>query len=385
MANTILRNFLRIFFLFFFLLVIAIGGIVTWNWTLVQRAASYPAAAITTSEWYAPKATVAGNFKTALPMADSASIAPAALDSLSDYIETRNSSALLVMHRGNIVLEKYWRDKTAESTSNSMSMAKTIVGLLVGKAVEEGKITSVKEPVATYIEEWKNDERAKITIEDLLYMQSGLRNEDNTNDPTSDLLWMYLGEDVEGNTIDIPALIPPATKYDYNNANTQFLGILLERATGMPIEQYASEKLWQPIGAKNAAWWLDREEGMPKVFCCFFASPRDWLRVGKLLMQKGNWEGKPVISATWIDKMLTKSALECDYGYHVWLGFEDGCLKEKERSEMFLEDVITIDGLNKQQVFIVPAEELLIVRIGEKPESWDEGWIVNNLLRGITK
>lgn len=383
-ANTTLMKILRIFLLCFVGLLLATVALATWKWTLLQRAMSYPAATeITSADWYEPLAKIEGNFSTPLPTADSMTIQAAALKQLSDYAEERNSSALLVMHRDKILLEKYWRDKNAESKSNSMSMAKTIVGLLIGKAIEEGKLKSEEEMAATYIEEWREDERSKISIKDLLYMQSGLRNEDDTTDPFSDLIWMYIDDDVEENTIHIPSLLPPATEYDYNNANTQMLGLILERATGMPIEQYASEKLWKPIEAKDAGWWLDREGGMPKVFCCYFASPRDWLRIGKLMLQKGKWNEKQVIAESWIEKMLVPSTLERDYGYHLWLGFEEGGAKDEYRNEMYLEKVFTIDGANKQQVCIVPNAELLIVRIGEKPQDWDEGLFVNTLLRGI--
>lgn len=368
------------------ILLLAVVAIVAWNWTFIQRANTYPAGKdITSEEWYTPKAKVTGAFKTALPTADSLTISETALNELAEYTAANNSSALLVLHKGELLLEKYWQGNTAESTTNSMSMAKTIIGLLIGKAIEEGKIESEQELVAKYLPEWKDDARAKITIADLLYMQSGLRNEDQAGDPFSDLTWMYIGPDVQETTLAIPAEVEPGTDYDYNNANTQLLGIILERVTALPIEEYASTRLWQKIGAKDAGWWLDSPDGMPKVFCCYFARARDWVRLGRLFLQGGRWDGQQVVSKTWIQKMLVPSKLERDYGYHIWLGFEDGGLKKKERSEMYLAPTITIDGKSKQKVFIVPSQDLIVLRIGEMPANWDEAFVVNVLLRDLQK
>lgn len=375
---------LRVFALVLGLLILFVGVAVAWNWTFLQRAMTYPEHAdITTPEWYEPKAKVAGNFTEALPTADSLTISEAALNELADYVGAQNSTALLVMHKGKLVLEKYWEGSDAETTSNSMSMVKTIIGLLIGKAIEEGKIGSEMDLVSDYIEEWKGDAREKITIQDLLYMQSGLRNEDVAGDPFSDITWMYAGPDVEATTLAIPSIKAAAEVYEYNNANSQILGIILERVTGMDIEDYASEKLWKPIGAKDAGWWLDLKDGMPKTFCCYFARARDWARVGKMMMDEGKWNAEQVIAAEWIEKMLVPSKLERDYGYHLWLGYEDGGRKAEQRKQMFAEPVFTIDGREKQHVYVVDTEDLIIVRIGEEPDEWDEGYIPNVLIRDI--
>ena len=379
-----LKRIFRTLLLIIGLLLLVLAIVVAFNWTFITRAIKYPPDLdITTPEYYEPKAKVAGNFTQALPTADSLSISEVALQELTDYVGEQNSTALLVLHKGKLLVEKYWERSTAESFSNSQSMVKTITSLLLGKAIEEGKIGSEMDLASDYLEEWKGDAREKITIQDLLYMQSGLRNEDDAANPMHDLSWMYLGTDVEGATMAIPAEKEAGVLYEYNNANSQLLGIIIERATGIPIEEYASEKLWKPIGAKDAGWWLDRSDGMPKTFCCYFARARDWVRIGKMMLDNGKWEGKQVISESWIEKMLIPSKIERDYGYHLWLGFEDGGRKQKQRKQMFLEAVFTLDGREKQQVYVVPSEELVIVRIGEHPNEWDEGYIANVLIRAI--
>ncbi|MEM9991428.1 MAG: serine hydrolase [Bacteroidota bacterium] len=366
------------------LLLLVVVGTGFWYRNFIERAMTYPAPAdITTPEWYTPKAKVAGNFKKALPTADSLTISQTALDKLSDYTQKQHSTALLVLHKGQLVLEKYWGNSHQDQTSNSMSMVKTMMGVLTGMAIEDGKIGSEMDLVADYIEEWKGDERDKITIQDLLYMQSGLRNEDNGSDPRHDLCWMYAGPNVLKTTLEIPAIKPAGEIYEYNNANSQMLGIIIERATGVPIEEYASEKIWKRIGAKDAGWWIDRPDGMPKTFCCYFARARDWARMGKMLMDGGKWEGQQVVPAQWVKKMLIPSKLERDYGYQLWLGFEAGGRKDDQREEMPIAPLFTMDGREKQQVYMIPSEDLVIVRIGEEPDAWDEGYFPNILLRDL--
>lgn len=379
-----IKKILKILAGLFALLVFGVGTLLALNWTLVTRGLSYPTdLEITSADWYTPKALVEGNPTQPLPTADSLTIPEEALQEIAKYAEERNSSSLLIMHRDQIILEKYWNGFDANSTSNSMSMAKTIIGLLIGIAIEEGHLQSEEEPAHTYLSEWKDDERSKITIKDLLLMQSGLVNEDNTGDYTSDLVQMYAGADAAEVALSVPARIPPATQFEYNNANTQLMAIILERATGKSIEAYASEKLWQPIGAKDAGWWMDNAVGMPKAFCCFFASARDWARVGRVIYHKGTVDGKQIVSAEWIEKMIQQSTLERDYGYHLWVGYEDGGRRDKNRTESFLAPLIGIDGASKQHVFVVPSRELIIVRIGEKPQDWDEAFIPNTLIRAI--
>lgn len=365
------------------LFIVALA-IVLYNFTFLKRALTYPSGKdITSSQWYTPKTLVKGNYAKAIPSADSTVISENVLKEISKYCEDRNSSALLLSYKNQIILEQYWQGKDKNSTTNSMSMAKTIIGILVGIAIENGYINSEKEKVSTYISEWADDERDQITIEDLLLMQSGLRNEDNVEEVTSDIIRMYIGTDVVDAALDVPAVKPPNMVYEYNNVNTQILGIILERATEQPIEQYASEQLWKKIGAKDAGWWQDQAGGMPKTFCCFFASPRDWMRVGQLILNEGRWENKQIIPTVWLKKMLTQSQLERDYGYHIWTNYEDGGRRKKHRKSPYLTKVISIDGANKQHVFMIPELDMIAIRVGDKPKEWDEAFIVNRLFEAM--
>ena len=309
----------------FTLLIIIVGVFFLFNYTFIIRGLTYPAeTAITSSEWYLPKAHIQGSNSTNYTLTDSLSIEESILDDISAYAEERNSSALLVLHKGKLQLEKYWQGSNRASTTNSMSMAKSVISLLVGIAIEEGKIGSEKDLASAYLKEWQNDGRNKITIEDLLLMQSGLRNDDDSKDLFSDIVELYAGTDVVNTAIHIPSVKEPGKKFEYNNVNTMILGIILERATGEPIESYLSSRLWQPLGAADAGWWLDKKDGMPKTFCCLFAQVEDWMLLGQLLLQNGEWNGQQLIPEDWLAKMLKQRTLERDYGYHIWLNYENG-------------------------------------------------------------
>ena len=369
-------------------LALVTGVAVSLNWTLLRRALTYPDEPITTVDWYKPLETVSGVADLALPREAQSKIPQKTLKAIADYAQKQNSSALVVMHQGKLVLEKYWRGHTPTSVTNSMSMSKTILALLIGIAIEEQHIDSEFETVASYLPEWSRDERAKITIQDLLYMQSGLRNKDDIDDLGSDLVQMYISSDAAAVALKIPALQPPGKFFEYNNANSQILGMMLEEVTGKRYADYLSRALWQPLQASDAAVWLDRTGGSSKPFCCLFATARDWARIGQLFLDRGRVEGKQVVSSEWIAKMLTPSALEPTYGYHIWLKArtKNRPSIHKTASEPFLaQDTFYLDGSSRQRVFIMPSKELVIVRVGERPNNWDDSFIPNALVLSLSR
>ena len=367
-------------------ILLSIAGIVvSLNWTFVRRLFTYPDNSITDVDWYEPKEVVKGKpveLSTANPTLDRDS-----LEQISAYAQAANSSALLVMHKGDLVWERYWEEFDAASTSNSMSMSKTILALLIGIAIAEGDIESELVPVANYIPEWSQDERSQITIQDLLRMQSGLKNSDDTNNPLSDLVQMYAGADADGVALNIPAARPPQQVFNYNNGNSQILSEVLERATGERYADYLSSRLWQPLQANDAWVWLDRPQGNPKPFCCLFATPRDWARVGQLFLDRGRVNNKQIVPESWLNKMIQPSTLSNNYGYHIWLkartDSKPGVYTRDADKSFLAEDTFYLDGASNQRVYIIPSQALVIVRVGEKPQQWDDAAIPNTLVKSL--
>ncbi|RZM76693.1 serine hydrolase domain-containing protein [Leptolyngbya iicbica] len=360
------------------------------DWRFVSRAMTYPEQPIMAVDWYQPQAAVPGGDDEPLPVA--AQPPPpefaAALQSVADYAAERNSTGLLVMHQGEIVLEQYWQGYDQSSKFNAMSMTKSIVGLLIGQAIAEGAIASVEEPVANYLPEWQRGDRAQITLQDLLYMQSGLRNERSTTSPTSDLVHLYIGSDVEQTALSIPRVRPPGEVFDYNNVNSQILAIVLERATGIAYPEYLATRLWQAIGANPASVWLDRPDGSAKTFCCLFATLRDWARIGQLFLNQGQWKRQTVISPDWLAAMLTPSPIESTFGKHIWVQARtpDHPNVETTATVPYLDPRgFHLDGRGIQRVFVLPTYELVIVRMGEQPDNWDDAVIPNTLIRALSR
>jgi CubicO group peptidase (beta-lactamase class C family) len=369
---------------------VAAGGLLqsAVDWRLMGRSLTYPDRPITAADWYQPQQLVPGVGPQApvLAKAETTEIRPEALQNALAFAEAQNSVALLVMHRDRLVREQDWQGHRASDPVNSMSMVKTLLALLIGVAIEEGHIGSVQDPVGTYISEWADDPRGDITLADLLYMQSGLRNDDRTDTLRSDLVRLYGGSDVQKLALSIPQAGPSGQVFDYNNVNSQLLALVLERATGEPFGDYLSSRLWQPLGAGDGFLWLDRPGGRAKPFCCFFATAQDWARLGQLLLHGGNVGDRQLIPADWLAQMRQASPLEPTFGLHVWLRARTADYPQVNlaaSAPFATGDIFYLDGRHHQRVYVLPSEELVIVRLGEEPPAWDDAAMVNAILEGL--
>ena len=155
------------------------------------------------ADWYPSRQTCGRGCPTSRPHEQKPTgteIPADALQTALDFAEAQNSVALLVIHRDELVLEQYWQDHPPHGLVNSMSMVKSLLALLIGIAIEEGHIQSIAEPVRTYLPEWAGDPRGDITLADLLYMQSGLENDDHIDTIGSDLVQLYMGSNANKTT-----------------------------------------------------------------------------------------------------------------------------------------------------------------------------------------
>jgi CubicO group peptidase (beta-lactamase class C family) len=359
------------------------------DWRLVTRSLTYPDRPITAAAWYRPQQLVPGVGPQAPPLvkAETTEIPPqASLQTALEFAEAQNSVALLVMHRDRLVVEQYWQGHQASDPINSMSMVKTLLALMIGVAIDEGSIGSMQDSVGTYLAEWADDPRGEMALSDLLYMQSGLVNDSRTDTLRSDLVKLYGGSDAQKLALSLPLEGSPGEVFDYSNFNSQILSIVLERATGVAFGDYLSSRLWQPLGAGDGFLWLDRPNGNAKPFCCFFATAQDWVRLGQMLLHGGNVGKTQVIPSGWIEQMLQPSPLEPTFGLHIWLKARTSDYPQVNlaSSAPFLApDTFYLDGRHHQRVYIIPSEELVIVRIGEEPPAWDDAVIVNAILGGL--
>lgn len=318
-----------------------------------------------------------------------ANFEPTAFAVAENYAASTESVALLIYQSGALRYERYWSGFDRSTRTNPNSMHKPVLALLLGAAIADGYIDSVDDAAAKWLPEWQDDARAQITLRQLLQMSSGLEVPIFGTWKSAKILF---GSDLVGGVMGLQADKLPGSEYQYSNANSQLLAIVIERATGMPYAEYLSQRLWQPLGASDAGLWMDREGGMPRGFCCLFATAEDWLRVGKLILDRGQVDGRELVPEAWIAQMVAPSPLNANFGYQIWLGspagterkYNDYTVKAYHSVPFVVDEVVYIDGFGGQRVYIVPSMELVIVRTGVSQTDWDDAVLVNSIVRAVT-
>lgn len=274
------------------------------------------------------------------------------------------SVAFVVVHRDSLLYEQYWDGYSEESLSNSFSVAKSIVSILVGIALKEGAIQSIDQPVGDFLPDFREGAKAKITLRHLLWMSSGLNWDESYGNPFSVTTEAYYGSDLKKVIRRLEAVEEPGQAFSYKSGDTQILAFVLEAATGQRLADYAEEKLWRPLGAEQKAEWsIDHPLGNEKAYCCFFSNARDFARIGQLYLQKGIWQGDTLVSPEYVQASLTPSGLTDantgdptrHYGYQWWL------LPDYKGQSIFY-----ARGILGQYIIVIPEKELVIVRLGKK-------------------
>ncbi|MEW6469636.1 MAG: serine hydrolase [Bacteroidota bacterium] len=285
--------------------------------------------------------------------------------------ERMKTIAYLVIKDDSIRYEEYWDGFSDTSHTNSFSVAKTIVSVLTGCAIAEGKIKSVDQPVGDFLPEYRSAESAGLTVRHLLTMSSAIDWDENYANPLAYPAQAYYGTDLKKLNAKYKVAGPCGKNFEYRSGNTQVLGFLLEQATGMSLSRYASEKLWKPLGAKHPAYWsLDHENGHEKAYCCFNSNVRDFARIGQLYLDSGRWKGKQIVPEDYVLESIKPAPLVCDgqpnkkYGYSWWL--LPDYLPAGKTGKGY--DIFYARGILGQYVIQVPDKNMVIVRLGAKRE-----------------
>ena len=312
------------------------------------------------------------------------------------YAEQLESFSLIVHHGGAIQFETYWQDFGPDSVTETYSMAKSVLGIMFGFAVEDGTIASLDDPVIKYVPEWAGTDRESMNLRHVLHMASGLEhhrfNFKLLQNPYGKALRLFIGTDMEQAILRFDVDAEPGTKFTYNSANTQLLMLILQRATGKAYTDYVSEKLWRPLGAKDATLWMDRPGGMPKAYSFFQARPRDWLRLGLAIKNNGRVEDRQIIPAGWLTQMQTPSPNNPKYGLQMWIGSphvperfynSNTPFGVKQAMPFAVDDVVFFDGGGGQRVYVIPSADVVLVRTGMPSPDWDDGVLPNIVLRDL--
>lgn len=278
--------------------------------------------------------------------------------------------AYVIIKNDSLVHEQYWDGYGEDSYSNSFSMAKTFTGMLIGIAIDDEKIKSVDEPVGDFLPEYKTGDNAKLTIKELLTMSSGIDFDENYVNPFAYPAAAYYGTDLKKLTDKYSVKEEPGKVFKYLSGNSVLLGYILEKATGKHLSDYASEKLWKPLGAKNKAFWsLDHKDGMEKSYCCFNSNARDFARFGELYLDSGKWNGTQIISTDYVlNSIKCADLVDVDgkkndkYGYAWWL------LPNYKGHNIFY-----ARGILGQYILCIPDQKMVVVRLGKKREKQKPG------------
>ena len=283
---------------------------------------------------------------------------------VASYMADQRSSALVIVHKGKIVFEEYGLDFSAEGKWTSFSVAKSLTSTLVGAAIADGAIESLDDPVTKYIADLKGSAYDDVSVAQLLTMTSGVQWNEDYGDPNSDVARFNNHQPEEGmdTTVSymrsLPREAPAGEKWVYKTGETNLIGILVSEATGKPLAEYLSEKIWAPFGMQQDATWLLNNSNNEISGCCIQAATRDMARFGLFMLGGGVAGGEPVLPEGWIAAATTKQAEIGSpgegYGYQWWT-YDEGSYAAQ--------------GIFGQGIFIDPARELVIASNANWPSA----------------
>jgi CubicO group peptidase (beta-lactamase class C family) len=272
--------------------------------------------------------------------------------------------ALVIIHAGRLVLERYAKGRGPHDTCRSWSMAKSITQALAGILIGDGRLDIL---APAEVPEWRGDARAEITLDQMLRMSSGLAFvEAYSPDAPSDVIEMLFGKgaaDTAAFAAGFPLAHPPGSFFSYSSGTTNIVSRCLGRALGASGEAFASfmrERLFAPLGMASAAPKFD-EAGtfIGSSFC--FATARDFARFGLLYLRDGMWDGQRILPPGWIDYARTPTfqqpeCIDGAYGAHWWL-------------DLAGPGTFSANGYEGQYIVLCPDRDLVIVRNGATPEA----------------
>ncbi|MCX2698874.1 serine hydrolase domain-containing protein [Ochrobactrum chromiisoli] len=257
---------------------------------------------------------------------------------VADFLKRTDTTGFIVLKDGVIVHEEYDRGNTEKTQSIAMSLSKSFVSFLIGNAVADGKI-KLDETVDHYVPVLKEGGYKGVTVKNVLQMSSGIGFNENYGDLNSDIV-RYVIQILTGSVVDFTAHLKSerqqGTVNEYVSADTQVLALVLEHATGVPIQQYFQDRLWSRLGAEADAYWLADTQGEVVAAGGLNAVLRDYARFGLLYMNEGrNYRGEQLVPAQWVHDSVTpdepylmpgrrmpSGKIAYGYGYQWWIPAE---------------------------------------------------------------
>lgn len=273
------------------------------------------------------------------------------------------SIAYVIIKNDSIWFENYYDGFNKDSKTNSFSMAKSYVSGLMFKAIQDGYIKGLNQPVCDFIPEYCEGLAAKMTVGDLSSMSSGSNWDERYYSPFSITTRAYFDDDLEKVVTGLEVVKEPGQSFKYASGDTQMLAIVIERATGKKLYNYLTESFWKPLNYENQAFWqMDSDDhDLVKAYCCIASNAKDFARFGKLYKDHGKWNGKQILDSAFVAKSITPRFKESpQYGYGWWM-------KDINNKHFFM-----MRGHLGQYVIVEPNDNIIIVRLGHQ-KSVDAG------------
>ena len=284
---------------------------------------------------------------------------------LQEYLDYFWSDGMIVLHKNEMVYENYWLGNNENKRHISWSVAKSFISALVGIAYEEGLIDSLDDPVTKYLEDFKETGYDGVTIKDILQMSSGVLFNEDYADYDSDInrfgRAVATGTSMRDFSKTLTREREPGTYMHYVSINTQVLGFLLQEVTNKSISQYLYNKIWNPLGMEDSAYFILDDVKDEFALGGLNATLRDYAKFGLLYLQNGRWNDNQIISKQWIEDSHSTDGIHLvpgeretssnpwGYGYQWWIpGFPD--------------TDYTASGVYNQYIYIDPLSEIVIAK-----------------------
>lgn len=273
---------------------------------------------------------------------------------IADDLTHSHTASFIVVKNGKLVHEQYWDGYDRHSQTNSFSMAKAVTVMLLGKAIEEGKIRSIDDKFSDYFEEFNDKNFAEnLTLRHLARMESGLDWNEDYKNPFLPNAKAYYGRSLIKATFSRKFKSNPGERFEYQSGSTQLLGFAVRKAVDQPLASYLSEKFWAPVGMEHHATWSTDNSGMEKTYCCIHSTARDFAKLGQLFLNNGKAGGKQLLDPDFIREMQTPTEKSKKiYGMGFWINHDNPV-----KHYYFL-------GLQGQYIIMVPEHNMVIVRTG---------------------
>lgn len=289
-------------------------------------------------------------------------------------LKNSETTAFIVIKNDSLIYEKYFNNYNRESINTSFSVGKSITSLMIGKALDEGLINSINDPVTEYFPELLEQDSIyiKLTIAHLLNMRSGIQFKDHDL-PWGDKPKAYYYPRLRERILELPLDFEPGSRFQYNSYNPILLGMILEKVAKQTPANYFEEKIWNELGMEfSGSWSLDSDESrMTKMESGLNLRAIDFAKLGRLVLHKGNWNGHQVISEKWLNdsRLITPENRIKEFGEEIHYE-KFWWLYSKDHNQPY---IISGWGHLGQYLYVFPDENVIVVRMGKdtgKVKSW---------------